>query len=135
SFGLVPIRPVRTEVARGARAQCGAGLRRGRSAPAPRWGPPTEAPPRSARIPGSLRTARPPGAARRKAALRLHSRQLVFGQRPRRPTLVRRGRRDPAAVRDRLLRRLHFPLGARRITAEHRQPDLLARRRSLAAAR
>ena len=70
-----------------------------------------------------------------RAALRVHPRQLVPGQRaPRRP-LVRRRRGAAAAVRDRLLRRLHVPGGARRIAAADRQPDLLARGRPRAAPR
>ena len=65
-----------------------------------------------------------------KLALRVHPRQLVPRQRPPRRALVRRRRRAAAAVRDRLLRRLHVPVGARRDPAADRQPDLLARRRS-----
>ena len=47
---------------------------------------------------------------------------------------MRRRRRAPAALRDRLLRRLHVPVGARRVPARHRQPDLLADRRPRAPA-
>jgi len=67
--------------------------------------------------------------------IRLHSWQLVPGERSEGRALVWRQCRTAPAVRQRLLRRLHLPFGARRMPAVDHQPDLLARGRPRKGAR
>ena len=116
---LLPRRGVRARLPRRARQPGAPRARRGRAAPAPRRRHRRRRCARSIDdYLAPLRRARPPLARPRRApALRVHPRQLVPRQRaPRRP-LVRRRRGAAAAARHRLLRRLHVPVGARRVAA------------------
>ena len=86
---------------------------------------------------GDVRRARPPVARPgRPGALRRSSTATGAW-----PTRGRDGRwcgvddELPLLLRHRLLRRLHVPVGARRVPARHRQPDLLAGRRPRSRAR
>ena len=134
---LLPRRGVRSPAISTRSPTSRARARRGRAAP----------PPRRRHAPTTLRATiadylrlfaepRPPVARLRTAGCATRSSTATGAS----PTRAATGAGAASTTscrcfRDRLLRRLHVPGGARRVAAADRQPDLLARRRSRAAPR
>ena len=129
---LLPRRAVPARAPRRPGRAAPARLRRGRAAPAPRRRHRRQPARRHRRLPAaSCARPRPLQPRRRRPpALRVHPRQLVPRQRRADGRWCGVDDEIPLLFETGCYADFTFPVGARRVPAQHRQPDLLAGRRS-----